>query len=541
MRFCKNCGAEIGENTKFCKGCGKDLRNEKIKTEENVDEIKNEEVEKACITEEKLEKFIEETDLTEEEIIDIRRGDPLDDIDDFEKPLENKDEDFTESFSPLSLVKEDEKVEEEQIKVEEVQQKREKPNVDKPRIERKPKKVNKILMSALGALIVIIGVGAFVLLKGNSPESVVKDFETFLESGEVSKLKEILVSDSSLEISDGNVEIFIEGFKEAEVERQQLIKELKDQAMSIKENKGELNESNEPIFITKKKEGLKEKYYIGIKPSYISVPEIIPGASYTLKAGEKSVDVNLVDGKEEMLMPTIYNLEASLKNDYIETQDKKYISLYNEERVEVKLFEDVNKVTIETNDEEAVLIVNGKNTKNKLKDSKVLVGLKNGDIIQGAVEKDGKVRMSPKYTVGGTEKIYIEVEPEKVINHLEYTNSVGDVMEAYIKGMADAVNYNNFDVIKDYLYPGSQIYNEQIRFVKNTYESEIREYYVAHFVDDINFDDEKKEWTVRVNETFDIEQNGETKRKIFKNEYKLKVNEDLEKLQIVHIKVNYKD
>ncbi|MGL4873335.1 MAG: TcaA NTF2-like domain-containing protein, partial [Clostridium sp.] len=330
-----------------------------------------------------------------------------------------------------------------------------------------------------------------------------------------------------------------EGFKEAEVERQQLIKELKDQAMSIKENKGELNESNEPIFITKKKEGLKDKYYIGIKPSYISIPENVQGASYTLKAGEKPVDVNLVDGKEQMVMPTIYNLEASLKNDYIETTDKKYISLWNEEKAVLKMFEDVNKVTVETNDDEALLIVNGKNTKNKLKDVGVLVGIKNGDVIQGAIEKDGKVRMSPKYTVSGTEKIYVEVEREKVINHLEYANNIETVIEEYMKGMESAVNYNDFSAIKNYLYPGSQIYNEQIKFIKNTYESGIREYYIAHFIDDMNFDDEKKEWTVRVNETFDIENKGETKRQIFKNEYKLKVNEDLEKLQIAHIKVNY--
>ncbi|MGL5647211.1 MAG: TcaA NTF2-like domain-containing protein [Clostridium sp.] len=416
---------------------------------------------------------------------------------------------------------------------------KEKDNKEESKIEKK--KRSNILIIGLIALLAIVCVGGVVLFKGNSPESVVENFEVYLKDGKIEKLKEILVSESSLEINDENVEILIEGLKEAELDKDTLITRLKEECKKLKESKGEISTADGSFYITKKKEGLKDKYYIGVNPAYISLPENIASASYKLTAGEKAIDINLVDGKEHMLMPTIYKLEGKLKNDYIDTKDEKILSLLNEENVQVKMFEDINKITLETNDEEALLIINGKNTKNKLKDSKVLVGLKRGDIIQGIVEKDGKVRMSPKYAVEGTGTIFIELELEKVINHLEYTNSVEIVMEEYIKRMEDAINYNDFSAIKNYLYPGSQIYNEQIRFIKNTYESGIREQYVAHFIDDINFNDEKKEWTVKVNETFDIhEEDGETKRKIFNNEYKLKVNEDLEKLQITFIKVNYK-
>lgn len=68
--YCKNCGAEIGEDMKFCGNCGMEVAEEQSAAENNVEEAAASEVSAVEITEEPQTQDVQETVETEEEIAD---------------------------------------------------------------------------------------------------------------------------------------------------------------------------------------------------------------------------------------------------------------------------------------------------------------------------------------------------------------------------------------------------------------------------------------------------------------------------------------
>ncbi|WP_317310138.1 hypothetical protein [Clostridium thermobutyricum] len=411
--------------------------------------------------------------------------------------------------------------------------------LDKSFIKNKP--LSKKVIGAIAGVLLLVLVCGFTLFKTDSPEKVVEKFYNGISEENVKDLKKILsAEDENLELNDDNIKILIDSYKNNLADLNLTVEELNSQAVKIKFNPIDFGSSiyNE-VNLVKKKSGLREKYYINISSRYITFGEKLDGADYIIKYNGETIETKTDSDKIGPLVPGSYEIEGKLKNDYVDLDDLKSVDLcYGEKVKEVSLFENINKTTIKCNEKEATLIIDGVKTNKKMKDIDTIVGLENGTVVQAVIEKDGKIRTSNKERVYNSREINLEVEQEKVIDYNEYSKEVPKVIQEYLNNFANAVNYNDFSYVEDYLYPGSQIYKEQVKNIKGIYDSEISEKYVTSYIKSNKFDDSKKEWTVIVDETYDITKDGKTNRKSFTNEYKLKVNEEEEEVQLTEIKVN---
>ena len=356
----------------------------------------------------------------------------------------------------------------------------------------KSKKSNKIKISILLTVISIIGVIFFLVLDNNpNKEKVAEVFFTAISTENPDALQEVLYSkDERLAINKENSIILIEYF----TKNPSKFNEIK--------NGIENNTYDEKIFIkeVEKKFFILPVYKVCVEPTFIKVKANFNNIK--VKIGEK-VYIDLVEnGEIGPLIPGQYSINAELSNEYLNKSDIIKVNTFDDTD-EVVLFNDLKTVNITSDNDDAILYVNNYNTELKIKDAKEFGPVDEFSVINAVAKVGEKDILSSKYTVDSNKNIFInfkEVREEEE----DFKDEIHTLMRNYSSGFAYAVNYNNYDYIKDYIENGSAINSKQSKVITSIHNSNIRESFENIEILSFKYDKEKNIGEVVCNEIYAI-------------------------------------
>ena len=92
-----------------------------------------------------------------------------------------------------------------------------------------------------------------------------------------------------------------------------------------------------------------------------------------------------------------------------------------------------------------------------------------------------------------------------------------------------------FSDVEPYLYPGSNLYNEQAKYILDTYNKGINEDIMSYNVISYSISDDNKSGTVTTEEVYKITKDGQSSVKNFKYIYGFKYNENMGSYQLSSI------
>ena len=127
--------------------------------------------------------------------------------------------------------------------------------------------------------------------------------------------------------------------------------------------------------------------------------------------------------------------------------------------------------------------------------------------------------------IDGSLDIYLNYEYTKPPSSDEVKDVVSTLIYDYLSYFADAVNYNDFSYIEEYLSVGSDLYNEQKTNVPKFYEKGVSERYVNHEIINFDYNEDEGKGSVTVKEVYEIMKDDEYKEKIFNNKYEFIFND----------------
>lgn len=386
-------------------------------------------------------------------------------------------------------------------------------------------KVKKLLIATI-SLLFIAGIG--ILLIPQTQAKVVNQFEEAIINNEPEKLKKIIISgDKRLEITKENLEPIISYYNDNPSSLNNDVSYLKNAYP------GENSEDNEkPFTITTKKVIFKEKYYIKLNPKYIQIDNSYKDAKISMYCNEKLVEENISSGEVGPLVPGKYKFVISYENEYSKSQASKEIDIfYGQLKNNVDLSDTINKNTIISEEEDAIIYINNKSTNKKAKELSEVIGLKNGDTVYGVFKNKNEDIRSNVVQISGSSEIHLSYEYTKSPSTDEMRNNVSELIYNYLYNFAYAVNYNDFSYIEGYMSIGSNLYNTQKTNVPKFYEKGIKESYINHEIIDINYDEGEGTGSITVKEVYEIGSRDKDtdmftyKEKTYKNKYYFIFNE----------------
>lgn len=417
-----------------------------------------------------------------------------------------------------------------------------------------PNQPKKKLFLSKGAKISLIGISIIGVLLvtffiiGNSlskPSKVVLKFQNAITSNNKSELVNMLYcNDNRLEIKENNISPLLDYFKDNPSYLNREIEKLNKEAVNLELTKklAVLNENNKENVLNITSVGKKflffPNYKICIKPSFIEVKTSIKDVTLSLNGREigKS-DIDNYSKEFGPFVPGKYELVANYKGKYVTLSEPNNIDFItnNTEKVSVDIFNNLNYVNINSKYPEAELFVNGSDAGIKVADAKNFGPLNNDTKIYATIVKEGKILKSTEYTVNkGDSNIYLDfTAAENRMKNAE--NKIHDLIYWYTHYFTLAVNTGNFSLVENYIYPGSQLYNEQKNYIPTTYEKGIKETIMSFNVISYTLNEDNTSGTVTTEEVYKIDNNGSISIKTFKYKYTFKYNEAKERYQLSSI------
>lgn len=233
------------------------------------------------------------------------------------------------------------------------------------------------------ALIALLFIGGFSYMGIGStnakPVNVVEQFEDAIVDGDPKKLIKLMVpGDPLLELDEANAKKLIAYYKKNPSAFVDEMKQLKTDASMWKDDSSAIttfsdidDEVDRVLTFVKRKEkqGMFGKYAIEVKPLYVKVRTNQEGTILTLN--DKEILTAKVDYYDRVLgpyMPGEYTFAADYDGEYVSLSTEKEVKLPKDHDKEVDLSLDVQYIYPESNDLEASLYINGKDTGKLFKD-----------------------------------------------------------------------------------------------------------------------------------------------------------------------------
>ena len=195
----------------------------------------------------------------------------------------------------------------------------------------------------------------------------------------------------------------------------------------------------------------------------------------------------------------------------------------NEKSYKSKLKE-IEKVDISTYD-------NRKEVQDNIDMANQYVNYKDYKKVKDYIEKIN-ILMSKANTNTNTE-VDINVSEDKATKE-----NIENLVRNYLENLPKAIANNDFGYISKYLYPNSNLYNEQKDAVSNWYNQGIKETFKSFTAKDVTFSDNKVEGTLIDEEAFEITKSSGTRTENFNWKYKFKYNTATGDYQITEIAEN---
>lgn len=504
--ICNNCNTKLNDNDKFCYKCGNQIENI-INTVESTKENTPDNITQD-ITEDQSKIELKKSDYKEDSYqnTEIKQGIKNN------EDLKNIAEDISKNVNKFGAWI--------------------KPKTEKV-IER-IKNLNKKQKIIIAALIAVLVVGISYMSIPQSSNQVINKFEKAIIDNNTGKLKKLVISqDKRLSITEDNLNVIIEHYKENPSSLNSDMQYLKNISVDG------YYDDYVPYTLVKKKKLFKDKYYIGLNPRYIELDSSYQNVKIDLSNGESIVQEDLKDGEIGPFIPGRYKLVVTSDSEYSEFEKSQTIDLFYADAVSyITVDIDVNQVTIDSEESEAIIYIDGKSTEKTAHELGSIPGLKNGVSIYGVLTYKGKEIKSNVATVSGSDYIYLTYDYVKPPTSEEVKEAIDNLMSDYLYYFASAVNNDDFSYIQEYLSRGSNLYNEQKANISKFAEKGISEYYIEHEIINVDYNEDTRKGTVTVREVYEISTEDDIKEKSFNNKYQFIYNENKQTYELTDLEVN---
>ncbi|QCH26588.1 zinc ribbon domain-containing protein [Clostridium tyrobutyricum] len=427
----------------------------------------------------------------------------------------------------------DEEVEDEEVEDEELD---EEPGL--PKLSKRKK------IGILSAVIAIIVVVCFIFM-GRSlagPSKIADRFQADIASGNKSDLSKILYSnDNRLKIDESGSSTLISYFKDNPSYLNKVVDNMNTQISNTNliKKASAASKNNFSLVIAGRTMLFFPKYKVNVRPTFIQI-------NTGIKNVELSLDGNKI-GKSDTdnftkefgpFMPGKYKLYANYKGNYTSLNKAYDIDLVDSEndRVNVDVFKDLKYIQINGQYPNAEIFVNNKNSKVRISDAGNFGPVNPGTKIYAIADEGGKKLKSDEYMVtSGDSDVELNFsDAEENLSNVQ--SQIGNLMSMYTTSFCQAINSGDFSNTAPYLYPGSNLYNAQVKYVSDTYNKGVNEEIVSCSVISYNLSDDNKSGTVTTAEVYRIiSKDGDSSIKSFKYTYGFKYNDDMGMYQLTSI------
>lgn len=519
MRKCKSCGRIIEGNDRFCLICGAKIEEVKEELNNNETDVKTYEKEKLENSNEELKESTEKPLKCEKNIYDNREKNK-------KSPLKGRG--------------------------------------------------NKLILISL----ILFGIlffsykqlGAYM----SNPQNVIEKFKVSILDKNEQKLIDLLDTESSsLKIAEEGAKVIIDYFNKNLDALDETINYLIRDSKLINKNDElsnmlNLNSDNEKklFYIKNSKKGFLglNKIKVYINPIFINVNSKVEGVKFFIN-GKEMCESDKRDFKLKVgpLVPGEYELSYKFNNEYVSLEQTETVdlienfSLYDNEFI-YEMGNELKYVTLKTSEKskEATVYIDGKNTGKKVYELSDIGPILYNTKISIEIKQGDNIFKSDEVEVGKRKELYIDLDSQlyeyeiknnkeedkigKVSSNFDNDYSelyynVENLVKDYTYNFTVAVNNNNFEAIKKYLYPGEDLYNAQESVVKQFYNDGIREELIDIKIEKINLLNEQElSGTVEAIERYNIKQNDEEQEKLFNVLYEFKFNNISGNYELTNIK-----
>lgn len=382
----------------------------------------------------------------------------------------------------------------------------------------------------------------------SKPMKAVENFEQAVEKKDAKTLADIMNSgQKKITVSDKEAASYI-NYLTKENDFKEISKELKKQAYSI--NGYKKLEPIEDIYGNKliklKKDSKKQwffydRYVIEFFPIQLNVSSNLENTEIWLNGKKiKKLKDSKIPEKVGYIFPGKYKIKSVFNGEYAKLTAEDTLDFADSEsnKLDVQMELDGTNIIVYSNDDNAVLFVNGKSTGKKIADIDSF----------GPVPTDGSIKLHAERTINGkTEKTeefevtddsnldFIFKEPETKAASSEtdiqgYMDAIGEkqiksFMYNHFVTQVNAFNDRDFEEAKETLDPNGDAYNETKKYIKVLEEKGITEEF--HDMNLIDYKPVKGGFNVTTEESYTIYYgDGTAKNKDFRSKFYLTVSED---------------
>lgn len=131
---------------------------------------------------------------------------------------------------------------------------------------------------------------------------------------------------------------------------------------------------------------------------------------------------------------------------------------------------------------------------------------------------------------------YDDIEEEDSLSNIGRNDEIENLVRTFLVNFPSAVNEGDFSIISTYLYPDSNLYNQQKIMIPSWYEQGIKEEFISFNGSEITFSEDKMEGTIISEEVFEItDPSTGTRTESFTWKYNFKYNSELGTYQLTEL------
>lgn len=389
------------------------------------------------------------------------------------------------------------------------------PNCSPTHISKPKKKFPKILISIILILAIILG-GIFIYEKSISKtkSEIATEFYDAVSTKNSDKLQQLLYSyDDDLKINKSNANVLIDYLNNNPTEFSKINDNFRN---------GYYTSLNYPVKIEEVSKTISfiPNYKVVVNPTFINIK--CDFKNYKITVLDQTYDNLNKSSQIGPLMPGNYSIVTELSNSYLNKSEVLDVNTFDENYIDINIFEDLKTINISSDMPDADLYVNNKDTGIKVKDAKNFGPIEENSVVYAITNKDGKNIVSNKYNIDSSSDIYINFEDLKTSEE-EFKRELYTLLSNYCADFAYAVNYNDFNYISPYFEKNSSIYNKQRHVVPYIYNQGIKEGFSSTEILSYEFNADTNYGEVTCIEIFSIAKNNNVpKYQEFKNTYSFK-------------------
>ena len=536
--YCGHCGFKMEENSKFCGCCGTKvdvtyLQARTVTADTQEAEVLEQSQEWMATTDteetevlEQSQEWMATTDTEETEVLEQSQESVA-----TADTEETEVLDYSQEWMATADTKETEILDDSEQEVTYARQKSTSHQPQKMKVKKKRKfKVFVITLTILGIL-VGGGIAGFKYLQEmNTPENTIDRFFTLILNEDIEGLEKIVSEDDSVNMSE-ELQYLLNYYKENR-------SQLPDDVNALKDNFITGRLTTLPYYVVKKDGKLIDKYLMKLNQRNLTINATFENVKVDLYRDEVLIKEEIKFGEEiSALYPGIYEIKIVSLDELTPFSLTETIDLFNSEpNVKLNISNDLNKTEIKSNEPDAVIFIDGKNTGKTASELGTMIGLEDGVEIYGVFKLNGEEIKSNIEKIDGSQKIILQYDYFTPPTISEAKDEAKKLIKGYLRDFAEAVNYDDFSLIEPYMVKNSDLYNVQKDYVTSLYARGIKETYVTHDVLDIFYDEEAMRGTITVKEVYQIQKADNTlNESSYESQYEFKYNEEQEKFLLTKL------